>query len=159
MVKSITLAIRIRIGIQEDSIIFNGIKSTNYSWDLRLIQIRTQLLMVCFVILGKILVNTLPGSVALLEIPHKHFTEMPSITVGNYRTVYFSSYVRYRTRTWQPVLWIRTHFFSDSDPQFFFRIRIRIRILRLIFWPQIFLNGTSKLLSYGNLYVREKIFQ
>jgi hypothetical protein len=35
-------------------------------------------------------------------------------------------------------------FFSDWDPQIiFFRIRIRIRILRLIFGPQMFLNGAS----------------
>lgn len=44
--------------------------------------------------LGKGLLNSLPGSLAVVEIPHKHFTEMPSVTAGNYRTVYFSSYVR-----------------------------------------------------------------
>ena len=46
----------------------------------------------CYI--GKNLVNSLPGSVAVVEIPHKHFTELPSVTIGNYRTVYFSSYVR-----------------------------------------------------------------
>ena len=48
----------------------------------------------CYI--GKNLVNSLPGSVAVVEIPHKHFTELPSVTIGNYRTVYFSSYVRYK---------------------------------------------------------------
>jgi hypothetical protein len=43
------------------------------------------------------------------------------------------------------VLWIRTHFFGVGfgSTNYFFRIRIRIRILTLIFWPQIFLNGAS----------------
>jgi hypothetical protein len=47
---------------------------------------------------GKELLSSLPGSVAVMEVPHKHFTEMPSLTVGNYRTIYFSSYVRYRKK-------------------------------------------------------------
>jgi hypothetical protein len=60
-------------------------------------------------------------------------------------------------------------FFSDSDPQnifvgfgstkYFFRIQIRI--LRLIFRPQIFLNGASNcfhMCSGTCRYVREKKF-
>ncbi len=50
------------------------------------------------VLAGKELLSSLPASVAVMEVPHKHFTEMPSLTVGNYRTIYFSSYVGYRKK-------------------------------------------------------------
>jgi hypothetical protein len=53
-------------------------------------------------------------------------------------------------------------FFSDSDPQIFFLIRIRIwiRILRLIFWPYIFPNGASDCfhMCSGTCMSREQIF-
>jgi hypothetical protein len=63
-----------------------------------------------------------------------------------------------------PMLWIRT-FFSDSDPQIFFwililfRVRYRIRILVLIFWPEFFKLCLSLLsFVFWNLYDRKKTF-
>jgi len=43
--------------------------------------------------IGSELLRDNPGSVALLEVPSKMFNEIPHIVLGNYRTLYYSSYV------------------------------------------------------------------
>jgi hypothetical protein len=54
-------------------------------------------------------------------------------------------------------------FFSDSDPQIFFRIRIRFRILTgiLMVWPRIFENGASHCfcMCSGICTKEKKVFQ